>query len=424
MIQLFSADTVGLIWGALGFLTLSFALSRALRGARHGFSIRLQLFFVLFTASMLTTSLIGFWALDRIEARALQILEQRGLSALVIEEFFRDFGAKTGLILGLLALISAASAWALGRAIASPIEQLADAAEGVSDGAYLSSLPHPSGREVRRLRQSLMQMGEALEDRRQFERFIADLSHDLKNPVAAIQASLEVLQSGAHHDPDARLHFIARASEACTRLNRLLSDFLGIARLEARGIRFDPHPFSPLTPLHAASRSMSEVAALKNVQLILLGDELDLEIKGSQRWLTRAFENLLSNSIRYCPTEGKVWIEWAFEREGVTLLFSDEGTGVPEHLANEIFARFVSVPKQGHGATSEGTGLGLAIVKRTIEAHGGQVDLLGRDTQVQQTKIKRTVSGAQFLIWLPMHTLSISPEEQVTKSTQSAGLSS
>ena len=110
-------EIIGLFWGALGFLTLSYALSRALKAIQHGFSIRLQLFFTLFSASMITTTLIGVWSLQRIEAKATVLFEQHGLSAEVFEEFVRGFGAKTGLLLGLLVLICAGSAWALGHGL-------------------------------------------------------------------------------------------------------------------------------------------------------------------------------------------------------------------------------------------------------------------------------------------------------------------
>ena len=198
MNQWISADHLGLLWGGLAFLTFSYALGRVLHSLKHGFSIRLQLFFTLFSTSMISTTLIGWWAINRIEAKAATLFEENGISTEVFEHFLRDFGAKTSLILALLTLIAAGGAWALGRGLASPIENLATAAENIADDGDISALPQPSGRELRRLRRSLVTMHEALEDRRQFESFVADLSHDLKNPVAAIKASVEVLQEGAH----------------------------------------------------------------------------------------------------------------------------------------------------------------------------------------------------------------------------------
>jgi two-component system, OmpR family, sensor histidine kinase CreC len=404
-----TSDTFGLFWGGLGFLTFSYALSRAFRGLKHGYSIRLQLFFTLFTTSMLSTTLIGVWAINRIEARAATLFEQNGLSAEVFEHFFRDFGAKTGLILGLLTLIAAGGAWALGRGLASPIERLASAAENITAGGDISSLPQPPGREVRRLRESIVLMHEALEDRRQFEGFIADLSHDLKNPVAAIKASVEVLQSGAGEDKQARERFLQRIDEASIRLNLLLSDFLGLARLEVRGIRFDRSPFSALTSLKSARQSLEGVAQLKNIQIetpLSHIDEGAYLIHGSHRWLTRAFENVLSNALKFSPNNSTVWIDWGIDHnQDFFLLISDEGPGVPDDIADNIFVRFVSKAREPyiHSSASEqeGTGLGLAIVKQVIEAHKGSV-LYCHETNIEDLDIKRFTCGAQFLVTLPL----------------------
>ena len=420
-------EMIGLFWGALGFLTLSYALSRALRAAQHGFSIRLQLFFTLFFASMITTTLIGVWSLQRVEAKAALLFEQHGLSAAVLEEFVRGFGAKTGLILGVLALICAGSALALGRGLASPVEHFADAAEGVSAGAEISSLPEPSGREMRRLRNALVTMHEALEDRRQFERFIADLSHDLKNPVAAIQASVEVLQSGAGDDPQARALFLSRVDESSARLNRILSDFLGIARLEARGVRFDPHPFPIHSPIYTSLNSVRGIAEARSV-IVHLTDHSEAPaeqalISGSSRWLTRALDNLLSNAIRHTPSGGQVWIDWTVKSETSFIVVSDEGPGVPLELRADIFSRFITHPHPASREAkirAEGTGLGLAIVKRIVEAHQGSVWLLEPEaesitprphhpstarlaayTAALPQELNRDVSGAQFVLAIP-----------------------
>ena len=454
-----TSDTIGLFWGGVAFLTFSYALSRLIRGSRHGYSIRLQLFFTLFISSMMSTTLIGWWALNRIEARAALLFEENGLSAEMIEQFFVDFGAKTGLILGLLTLISAGGAWALGWGLASPIERLAAAAEGVSHGRDISSLPRPPGREVRRLREALVSMHEALEDKRLFEVFITDLSHDLKNPVAAIKASVEVLQAGAAEEKSSREHFIQRVDEASERLNTMLSDFLSLARLESRGLRFDPKPFSPHLSLQRAVRSQEGVAQLKEITLVCQSSPIAIQVLseagstifegemshknicsvysplmtifGSHRWLTRAFENLISNAIKFSPVGSTIWIDYCVstselwitemndvERECIPqfcwyLLISDEGSGVPKDLANTLFNRFVSQTRtpssnhmgSQHNLSQEGTGLGLAIVKQVVEAHQGYVKLLSDviPHQTQRLPLNRHVSGAQFLITLPLN---------------------
>ena len=418
MNYLMSADHFGLLWGGLAFLTFSYALGRVLHSLKHGFSIRLQLFFTLFSTSMISTTLIGWWAINRVEAKAAILFEENGLSTEVLEHFLKDFGVKTSLILALLTLIAAGGAWALGRGLASPIENLATAAENITDDGDISALPQPSGRELRRLRQSLVTMHEALEDRRQFESFVADLSHDLKNPVAAIKASVEVLQEGAGEELETRNLFLSRIEEASTRLNLLLSDFLSLARLEARGIRFDRVPISPFRSLQTAMSSMESLCSLKSLRIQMTpiwdSNTIQLLMIGSHRWLTRAFENLLSNAIKYSPNRGTIWIDWCVEQDKLLILISDDGPGISAEISKDLFGRFVSRAQNKRVPMSkqelEGTGLGLAIVKQVLEFHRGSVQLFHSPmkqpkTELEQslvTKLNRRANGAQFLLKLPL----------------------
>lgn len=359
-----------LFGGAFGVIITSYALSKALRGAQHGFSIRLQLFFALTFSSLCTATLIGAWALRRIEARAAHLFIEQGLSTELFQEFFIDFGSKTSLLFGVICLISAGSAWALGKLLAAPIEGLARSAKQISQEGARLSLPPPSGKEVRRLTESFDEMLRALEDRQRFERFMADLSHDLKNPVAAIRASSEVLLSGASEEPEARARFLGRIDEASERLDRLLSDFLSVARLEARGIKFDTSPWSLEEVVRAAMSAHAAVAEVKGVGLRCEAPALPA-LMGSKRWVTRAVENLIANAVRHSPRGGLVRLTLSQRAHELVLEVEDEGPGVEEGLKELLFERFIS-----HKGDGSGTGLGLAIVKRVAEAHGGQARLL------------------------------------------------
>ena len=370
-----------LLAGALGIIIVSFALSRALKGAQHGFSIRLQLFFAVGFASLCTATLIGTWALRRIEARAAQLFVERGLSGEVLQEFFKDFGTKTSLLFGLICVISAGCAWALGRLLAEPIERLARSAKQISHNEAREPLPEPTGREVRKLTEAFEEMLRALEDRQRFERFIADLSHDLKNPVAAIRASSEVLLSGAADDPEARVRFLGRIDEAGARLERLLSGLLSLARLEARGLKRDPEPWPLFEAMSAARRALAAVAEVKGVGVKLSfegeeglegseGSEGRVKIEGSRQWVTRALENLIANAVKHSPRGGLVRVTLRVNTTHAYIEVEDEGEGVEESLKGVLFERYIT------HASEEGTGLGLAIVRRVAEAHGGEARLL------------------------------------------------
>jgi|GEM_PF-1322667 len=363
-------ELLWLLGGALGIVITSYAISRALRATQHGFSIRLQLFFALTFSALCSATLIGAWALRRIEAKAARVFLEQGVSTELFQEFFADFGFKTSLLFGVICMISAGSAWALGKLLAGPIEGLARSAKQISQEGARLPLPPPSGREVRRLTESFDEMLQALEDRQRFERFMADLSHDLKNPVAAIRASVEVLLSGASEEVDSRARFLGRIDEASERLDRLLSDFLSVARLEASGIRYDLKPWSLEEVVRAAISSHEAVAEVKGVGFMFSAEPIT-KVNGSRRWVIRAVENLIANAVRHSPRGGVVRLSLS-ERVGeVVLEIEDEGSGVEDGLKERLFERFIS-----HKGDGTGTGLGLAIVKRVVEAHGGEARLL------------------------------------------------
>ena len=374
---------LALLGGGAFLIALSaFVFARLLRSLRHGFSVRLQLFAALSLISLLITSLIGWWGVVRIEARASLLLEERGVSTELIASLFEEFGPKIGLLLFTLALCCALSAYALGGGIARPLERLVAAAEGIARRRGRGPLPPPAGREVRRLTEAFIAMQETLEGRRRFEHFIADLSHDLKNPVAGIRAATEVLQSGAGEDPALRARFLRRIDEAGVRLEHLLSDFLALARLEAQGARDDPQPVELASLARQALKGVSPQAALKSLKL-----ESQLEpllLWGSASWLRRALDNLLSNAIRYSPEGGRISLSLSLSDAGaVRCLICDEGPGIEPALAEQIFDRFVTHGSHHRGDHRGGelrrrgsTGLGLAIVKEICAHHQGSVTCL------------------------------------------------
>lgn len=154
----------------------------------------------------------------------------------VVERMLADF-APTVLVISLVLGAAAALAAALiGRAIAHPIERLTTFAEQVSTGERSPAVPATSGgREVDRLARALDSMRRQLEGRPFVETFAADLSHELKNPVAAVRASAEVLEEGAIDEPARARRFVHRIREAAERIEHLLHDLVSLAHIEARG---------------------------------------------------------------------------------------------------------------------------------------------------------------------------------------------
>lgn len=280
---------------------------------------------------------------------------------LEIQRTLEDF-APTILIISLvLGLAAAIAAAIIGKTIASPIEKLTDFAVRVSEGQLFASAPAAShGREVMRLTKALETMRRELEGRPFVEAFAADLSHELKNPVAAIRASAEVLADGALEEPSEAARFVERIQEATKRIELLLGELLSLARIEARGIED-----AQIVDVHDITLEAVERARERGASVTLSGSVA--WIRGNEPWLTRMIENLIDNAIQHGDADAPVQV--SLSRQGEHVVLEVESTGeVREHVRKKLFRRFVTT-RSDRG----GTGLGLAIVRAVAESHGGSV---------------------------------------------------
>ncbi|MEO7036058.1 MAG: ATP-binding protein [Polyangiaceae bacterium] len=275
-----------------------------------------------------------------------------------------DF-APTVLVISLIlgAAAALAAAW-IGRAIAAPIEALSVFGERVSLGERRGAPPIAFGREVTRLTRAIDSMRRDLEGRPFVETFASDLSHELKNPVAAIRASAEVLEESALEEPVEARRFVARIREATARIERLLSELLSLARIEARGVEsFAPADLADLT--RRAIEGVSDAEA--RVHLRASGDT---RVRGDEQWIMRALTNLIENGLTHGSVGSPLNVEVSRSEDWVELRVISRGS-ISHHVRERLFRRFVTTrPDKG------GTGLGLAIVRAVTEAHGGQVELL------------------------------------------------
>lgn len=282
---------------------------------------------------------------------------------LVIQRLLADF-APTILVISLVLGIAAAIAAAIiGRAIASPIETLTEFAVRVSEGQLFASPPPAThGREVKRLFGAVETMRRELEGRPFVEAFAADLSHELKNPVAAIRASAEVLADGALDEPKEAARFVARIQEATTRIERLLSELLSLAKIEARGVenKGTLDLFEIATEAVTRAKERGATIALSGASTLVRGDEA---------WLARLVDNLIDNAIIHGAKEDGSEVRLSLLKQGdLALLDVDNAGRIGEHVRKKLFRRFVTTR-----ADRGGTGLGLAIARAVAESHGGAI---------------------------------------------------
>ncbi|MBN2360112.1 MAG: HAMP domain-containing protein [Deltaproteobacteria bacterium] len=284
-------------------------------------------------------------------------------------ELLSDIAPKVALLALLLGCAAALAGILIGRSLAAPMERLTQAAARIAAGERQAALPVPRGREVRALTSAVLSMRRELEQRHLFESLAADLSHQLKNPVAAIRAAAEVLEEAIADDPVAARRFALRINESAAKLDALVRDLLALARLEARGVVVAAEAIDLRATAERAIAEMAPQAAARQVA-VELAPGAPAPVRGDESWLRRAIENLLSNAIAAAPAGSAVVVRCGESASLVALSVGDRGPGVDPAIRDRLFERFATT-RQDAG----GTGLGLAIVRAVAEAHGGRAEL-------------------------------------------------
>jgi signal transduction histidine kinase len=208
-------------------------------------------------------------------------------------------------------------------------------------------------------------------------RFLADASHELRTPIAALQASAETLLREQPERPE-RDRLEAAVARDGERLGRLVNDLLGLARLEA-------HPNRTPTDLASIARPLLEHAQARAPHAtITLNADNDTTVHGDPNALERVLHNLIDNALAAIQPTGRIDVQLQRLNGYIHARVADDGPGVPEHQRQRIFERFARLDpsKPGHG-------LGLAIARRIAHQHHGDLTC------------DPTPTGASFTLHLP-----------------------
>ncbi len=283
-------------------------------------------------------------------------------------QILRDVASRAA-VLSLLLVIGTASASALiGRAIAKPIERLTGAASRIAHGERQAVLPRPVGREVRTLTAAVESMRRELEGRHLAERLATDLSHQLKNPVAAIRASAEVLADGALDEPETARRFVGRILEATERVLGLVNNLLALTRLQARGVESELLDVGHLAHLSADAHLAQAERHKVRIQVQAAPGAV---VRGDAAWLRRAIDNLIDNALCFTPPDSPpISVRVRVADTQVFVEVANPGPGVAQEVRGRLFERFVTTRRD-----TGGSGLGLAIVAAVAEQHGGNIEV-------------------------------------------------
>jgi len=209
--------------------------------------------------------------------------------------------------------------------------------------------------------------------------FVANASHELKTPVAALRALAETLLTALPDDPEAARGFAVRIGREAERLDTLVRDLLDLSRVERGTLDVEPVDLVGL-----AKEVVGSYADRAEERRIKLRTELrpSVAMRGDRAQLGLLLSNLIDNAVRYTPSKGTVRVRLDASESRAVLQVADTGEGIPANELSRIFERFYRVDKARARQTG-GTGLGLAIVRHVAESHGGMVTVdseLGRGT--------------------------------------------
>lgn len=218
---------------------------------------------------------------------------------------------------------------------------------------------------------------------------VANVSHELKTPLAAIRGYAETLFDGALDDPQANRRFVERILQQCHRLQALLDDLLTLSRLESAEGRTGFESVDLGVVLRETIDVLGTVALDKEVA-VSLGAEDNLRIEGNRAALDELFLNLVDNAVKYNRRGGEVRVLTRRDGDNAVTEVIDTGRGIPESAIPRLFERFYRVDR-GRARQEGGTGLGLAIVKHAVKMHGGGIEILSE-----------IGSGSTFRVSLPI----------------------
>jgi signal transduction histidine kinase len=222
------------------------------------------------------------------------------------------------------------------------------------------------------------------------EQFINDAAHELKTPLAAIQGNLDVLLRYEDIPEDEKKEIFQDVHHSATRLSRLVSSMLQLARADA-AISLDEE-----VPLHAVVHSAwREVQRISSNHHFEAEDIQSIELYGNTDRLKQMTLILLENAVKYTPAGGRIHVSLQHEGQQAILTVQDSGIGIaPEHH-HKVFERFFRVDRTRVDARDPGgSGLGLPIARWIVEAHGGQMFL---ESALGQ--------GSTFKVVLPLEAL-------------------
>ena len=202
--------------------------------------------------------------------------------------------------------------------------------------------------------------------------FVANVSHEFKTPLTAIQGFAETLLGGALDDKANRKRFVEIIREHARRLARLTDDLLKLSRIEAGRLDLESRPLSVAGLVNGCVETARLNAESRGLRIAVELPEGLPPVRGDAVQLDEVLQNLIDNALQYTPSGGRIDVTAYSNGHEVIFTVADTGIGIPESDLERIFERFYRVDA-ARSREAGGTGLGLSIARHIVDAHGGRI---------------------------------------------------
>jgi signal transduction histidine kinase len=291
--------------------------------------------------------------------------------------------------LGALFVASLGVGWVVAGRVLAPIGRITSVARDIqaTDLSRRIQLPGPED-ELKQLADTfdamLARLDAAFAAQRQF---LADASHELRNPLAIIRTNADVALADPDATPDELRHTIATVKRAGDRMSLLVDDLLALARRQQPTLEHEPVDLGA-----AVAEASDDFVVPAETRDIVLDRAIapGVVVTGDREALKRVVANLLDNAVRLAPAGSRIRLATGSEGNRAWIAVADEGPGISPEDQRHVFDRFWRADK-ARARADGGTGLGLAIVRQIVEGHGGEVRL--------HSKVG---VGSSFVVWLPI----------------------
>jgi two-component system sensor histidine kinase BaeS len=266
-------------------------------------------------------------------------------------------------------VVAAALAWLLARNVSRPVRKLGDAIGTLSRGDYQARVSVEAGDEIGILAGHVNDLATTLEKNRTArQRWMADIAHELRTPVAILKGEVEALTDGIRPADE---RFAASLQEEIDQLSKLVDDLQTLALSDAGALNIQKEMMD-------LARVAEQSVELYRDRLAVRGISIGLRMDGSVNMsadpnrMRQLLQNLLENSCRYVEDDGRVLLTLLQGPGSVNIVLEDSGPGLTASQIPRLFERFYRA-EGSRTRSSGGTGLGLSICKNIAEAHGGRI---------------------------------------------------